>query len=526
MDAFKNPILPGFYPDPSICRAGEDYYLITSSFEYFPGVPIFHSRDLIHWRQIGHVLDRAAQLPLDGVYPSQGIYAPTLRYHNGRFYMVVTIRQPSSTTEVRDLNIIVTATDPAGPWSETYVLIDEPGIIDPTLFFDDDDRAWYCANSRVDTPPYPGYRDIWLQELDLNTMTLTGARTLLWNGAFKEALAPEAPHIYKVDGMYYLLISEGGTFHEHAVTIARADTIHGPYQGNPRNPILTHRHLGLKNTITNPGHADMIDTPNGEWWMVALASRPCGGYFYNLGRETFLTPVIWEDGWPVVNPPHGCLRMEERLPDLPKQPWPVPSACDHFDQDALDYSWNFIRTPREKSWSLDARPNYLRLQLRPESLSDLANPSCLCRRQQHHHFAARTAFDFIPQQPNECAGMVLLQNNDFHFRLTISLTNNNQSLVTLIERRAGIEQTLATVGASTGRHFLKVEAHEQEYSFYYAAAPEVWIPLAEQVDGRLLSTQLAGGFVGAMLGLYASSNGKTSDVVADFSYFEYLSTTP
>ena len=172
---FRNPILHGFYPDPSICRAGEDYYLITSTFEYFPGGPIFHSRDLVHWRQLGHVLDRPSQLDLDGVEPSQGIYAPTIRYHDGCFYMVATLRRPDN-GGFQDDNFVVTATDPAGPWPDPYVLVDTPGIIDPSLFFDDG-RAWYTANMRISDPPYKGYRDIWMQELDLERMELKGDRT-------------------------------------------------------------------------------------------------------------------------------------------------------------------------------------------------------------------------------------------------------------------------------------------------------------------------------------------------------------
>ena len=513
---FQNPILPGFAPDPSICRAGEDYYLITSTFEYFPGVPIYHSRDLVHWRSLGHILDRPDQLNLDGVHPSQGIYAPTIRHHNGRFYMVVTVRRPSDDGGVHDDNIIVSADDPAGDWSEPITLVDQSGVIDPSLFFDDDGRAWYVANARVADEPYPGYRDIWLQELDLGKMTLVGERTLLWNGALKEASAPEAPHIYKVDDTYYLVLSEAGTFHDHAVTVARADHIRGPYKGSPRNPILTHRHLGLDQPITNPGHADLVDTPAGDWWMVALASRPYGGYFYNLGRETFLTPVAWEEGWPIANPGHGRIRMRETAPELPPHPWPSEPACDHFDSETLSHHWNFIRTPREQFYSLTERPGHLRLNLRPERLSDLCNPSFVGRRQQHINFAARTAFDFSPQTDSECAGLVLLQNNDYHFRFV----RRGEEML-LIERKKGEERVLGFSPIHGGRLYLKVEARGQDYSFFYSAAPELWVQDGENADGRLLSTQVAGGFVGAYIGLYASANGAASENVADFDYFEY-----
>ena len=372
------------------------------------------------------------------------------------------------------------------------------------------------ANARIENEPWPGYRDIWLQELDLDKMELVGARTLLWNGALKEASAPEAPHIYKVDGTYYLVLAEAGTFHDHAVTIARADALGGPYQGNPRNPILTHRHLGLDQAITNPGHADLVDTPNGEWWMVALASRPYGGYFYNLGRETFLTPVAWEDGWPVVNPGHGRIRTEERAPDLATHPWPSEPACDHFDSAALSHHWNFLRTPHEPFHSLSERPGYLRLRLRPEQLTELCNPSFIGRRQQHINFAARTAFEFTPQSTDQCAGLALLQNNDNHFRFI-----RQGEVVLLIERKQGEEQVLGTVAASGAHHYLMVEARGQEYSFYYAAAPEAWTPVVTKADGRVLSTQIAGGLVSAFIGLYASANGTLDDNVADFDYFEY-----
>lgn len=245
---FRNPILPGFYPDPSICRVGEDYYLVTSTFEYFPGLPIFHSRDLVHWRQIGHVLDRPSQLNLDGILASRGLYAPTIRYHEGVFYVINTFvgSHYDTLTSLADHegNFIVTSTDPAGPWSEPYWLDGAPGI-DPSLFFDDDDRVWYTGN-RV--PPqggdYPHHKEIWLQELDLETMQLTGPTYSPWDGAVKGNLEAEAPHLYKVGSFYYLLVAEAGTEHNHAVTIARSKSITGPYTGNPRNPILTHRHLG------------------------------------------------------------------------------------------------------------------------------------------------------------------------------------------------------------------------------------------------------------------------------------------
>lgn len=516
-NTYRNPILPGFYPDPSICRVGEDYYLVTSSFEYFPGLPIFHSRDLVHWRQLGHVLDRPSQLPLAGVCPSAGLYAPTIRYHQGTFYVINTL--VDGLTERG--NFIVTATNPAGPWSEPYWLADAPGI-DPSLFFDEDGRAWYTGN-RI--PPqgesYPGHREIWLRELNLQMMQLQGPTYALWDGALKGNVHAEAPHLYKINGLYYLMVAEGGTEHNHAVTIARSTGITGPYENNPRNPILTHRHLGLTYPIVGTGHADLIQTQTGEWWLVLLAMRPYDGYFFNLGRETFLTPVSWEDGWPIVSPGAGRVEFEHTKPNLPEQLWPSLPACDNFETETLAPCWNFLRTPTEPFWSLTERPGCLRLHLRPQKLSEWVTPSFVGRRQQHINFAARTSLEFAPRHPYECAGLVLLQNSDFHFQLVAWQTEAGAGLVSLIKREQGQDTVLAQHPLSGKKLYLKVEARGQNYHFFAATDPEAWQTVAANVDGRILSTPVAGGFVGAYIGLYAGSNGFPSQNIADFDWFEY-----
>ncbi len=522
---FRNPILPGFYPDPSICRVGENYYLVTSSFEYFPGLPIFHSRDLVHWHQLGHVLDRPSQLPLDGVRPSGGLYAPTIRYSRGTFYVINTLIDGLTKAG----NFIVTATDPAGPWSEPYWLESAPGI-DPSLFFDDDagndhrGRAWYVGNRMVTHSQYEGHTEIWLQELDLSTMCLIGEPYVLWDGAVKGAVWAEAPHLYKINGYYYLMIAEGGTSHNHAVTIARSRAVTGPYEPNPRNPILTHRHLGLDYPIVGTGHADLVQTQAGEWWMVLLAMRPYGGYFYNLGRETFLAPVRWEEDWPVVSPGTGRVEFTYPAPDLPEQRRLAEPACDNFDGSTLAPVWNFIRTPRTDFWSLSERPGYLRLHLRPERLSEQSNPSFIGRRQQHIHFAARTALEFTPQDEHECAGLALVQSKDFYFLLVV--TRGINTVVRLIKRAQGVDEMLAEQAVDAGRLYLQVEAHEQAYSFYIANQAGEWRPLAQEIDGRILSTPVAGGFVGTYIAMYASSNGLPSTNLADFDWFEYSGLEP
>ena len=541
---FQNPILPGFYPDPSICRAGDDYYLITSSFGFFPGVPIFHSKDLVNWEQIGHVLDRPSQLNLDGAGISGGIYAPTIRYHNGTFYMV-------TTNITNGGNFIVTADNPAGPWSDPYWIENAPGI-DPSLFFDEDGKVYFTAAWMAKDAQKFSDMEIWGQELDLTEMKLVGERHSLWRGALKNAHSPEGPHLYKVNGYYYLLISEGGTQHFHAVTIARSKNVFGPYEGYEGNPILTHRHLGKKFPISNPGHADLVETQNGEWWMVALASRPYGGYFKNLGRETFLIPVEWEDGWPVVSPGTGRVESTYDAPNLPNFSVAKTEVRDDFDNEKLGFVWNGIRTPREDFYSLTERPGYLRLKLRPQEMVDVLkppsmsmnpdenkedvidHPSFIGRRQQHMNFTATVKMDFNPHNDDETAGLALIQNNNFQYRFESSMVDGQKAVrlikctskteMDYVKRTSSYENfetKLAEQPVSSDVLYLKITACEQDYSFYYGESLEEMKLLMDHVDGRILNPDTAGGFVGTYIGMFASSNGNISGNNADFDWFDY-----
>ncbi|WP_157601941.1 glycoside hydrolase family 43 protein, partial [Promicromonospora kroppenstedtii] len=311
MTDVSNPILPGCYPDPTICRVGAEYYLVTSTFEYFPGLPVFRSRDLVHWEQIGHAVDRPGQLDMQGIASSGGLYAPTLRHHDGTFWLVCTLvdQQDSS----RGGNFVLTATDPAGPWSDP-VWLGEDGI-DPSLFFDDDGRVWLHGTRLAREPEWHDQTEVWLRELDPATMRLAGPEHVLWRGAVLGAVWAEGPHLYRVDGTYYLLAAEGGTEFHHAISVARSDSVTGPYVGNRANPVLTHRHLGRDVDVVGVGHADLVEAPDGSWWAVLLGMRPYGGYHYNLGRETFLVPVTWEDGWPVFAPGQGRVPMVVEVPD-------------------------------------------------------------------------------------------------------------------------------------------------------------------------------------------------------------------
>lgn len=517
MKTFQNPIIPGFYPDPSICRVEDDYYLVTSTFEYFPGVPIFHSKDLVNWRQIGHVLDRPSQLNLDCTPGSKGIYAPTIRYYDSTFYMITTFVE--SKTGARR-NFYVTSKDPAGSWSDPNWLEDAPGI-DPSLFFDDDGRAYYTGNRK---PPegqqHLKHMEIYLQELDLEKKQLIGEKYSLWDGALKNAHAQEAPHLYKVNGWYYLIIAEGGTGFTHAVTVARSKSILGPYESAKTNPILTHRHLGRKHPIVNIGHADIVQTEKGDWWMICLGSRPYGGECLILGRETFLVPMIWEDEWPVVNPGKGIVEEEMEFPNLKEVQWPDNSTQDDFDGEVLDMRWNFIRTPRGNFWSLTERPGFLRLKLKQETITEDSNPSFVGRRQQHKSFKSSTLMEFFPEKDGETAGIVLLQNKDYQFRFEY-IRLDGVNIIQLVKRESGKEKVIDSKKINRTKLYLQVEANEQGYSFRYGDLLNDLNVLAANINGSILSSDVAGGFVGAYVGIYASSNGQVSSNKADFDWFTY-----
>lgn len=513
----KNPVLKGYYPDPSICRVGEDYYLVCSSNEYFPGLPLFHSKDLVNWQQIGHVLDRPSQVPLDGINPSAGIFAPTIRYHQGIYYLLCT----RAGGDPSKRNFIVTASNPKGPWSDPFWLENAPGI-DPSLFFDEDGKVWYTGNRVPDGGErYFKQREIWLQEFDITTMKLVGPVTLLLDeGAVRQARNIEAPHIYKVNGFYYLIIAEGGTDFNHAVTVFRSKNITGPYETAPKNPIITSRHLGNNYAIQCIGHADFIETQNGEWYTVLLGTRPYGGASYaNLARETFIAPLTWEDGWPVVAPNEGRILAEFPAPNLPEFKMDQPAIRDDFNNDLLAFQWNLIRTPSEKLYSLNQNKGSLRLFLKPETITEKVNPAFIGRRQQHINFTASTLMEFSPQN-KETAGLLVYQNPQYHFKLEC-LLKDGKKVIRLTKIKANSTEILAEQEVNVKKLYLKVSAIGQDYAFYFATNEGEWKLLMDKVDGSMLNRTIAGGFTGVYLAMYASSNGNKTSNHADFNWFDY-----
>jgi alpha-N-arabinofuranosidase len=511
--SYRNPILAGFYPDPSICRVGDDYYLVNSSFAWFPGIPIFHSRDLVHWTQLGHVLDRPGQLKLAGLGVSRGVFAPAISHHAGVFYVINTLVDAGG-------NFYVTAKDPAGPWSDPVWLPEIDGI-DPSFFFDDDGRAYIVNNGPPpdNHPLYLGHRAIWLQEFDLERRQLTGPREIIVNGGTDLAKRPvwiEGPHLFKQDRWYYLICAEGGTGEEHSEVVFRSRALRGPYVPWERNPILTQRTLPADrpNPVTCTGHADFVEATDGAWWAVFLGCRPYERDCYNTGRETFLLPVSWTDGWPLVLPPGQTVPMIGAAPQLPVSPAPaIPlngnfTWRDDFAGPTLAPVWNFLRGPAAAWLSLTEPPGGLTLHPRADPLTGHGEPSFVARRQQNAHCTAITSLRF-PAEAGVSAGLVAFQNETHHFFLGVRSRAGGAEV--FLERTAGDEnggrpQTIARADlpAPTPETIqLRLTVDGRTCSFSYAARPGEWRVLKENEDATILSTRVAGGFVGTMLGLYA-----------------------
>lgn len=507
----NNPIQAGFYPDPSICRVGNDFYMVHSSFCYFPGVPIFHSTDLANWEQIGHVLDRSSQLVLDGCRHSQGIFAPTIRYHDGVFYMITTNVSGGG-------NFIVTSKHPSKDWSEPYYLGEKAKGIDPSLFFDEDGRCYYIGTrGKEQNGEYDGDNEIWIQELDLTKMKLIGESTAIWTGAMKRAVWAEGPHLYKKGEYYYLMIAEGGTAENHSITIARSKQIQGPYEGNRNNPIFTHRHLGGKYPVVYVGHGDMAEDTMGNWYMVMLASRPYEGYT-NMGRETFLAKVVWEDDWPVVNPGIGKLEDKVSLP-FEKMDFIPEEPCIHFLEDKLQDCFVMLRNPKKGMYQLGERTGFLRLFLQPETIKEQVSPAYIAIRQKHSHYQVSTLLDFSGKLSTEVAGLVILQSNYYHIRMEQYYEGNN-AYIQLIKCENGIDTKIVQKQVPIGNIILKIVNRGQKANFYCMSKGK-YIEIAKQIDVHMLSTEIAGGFTGCTIGMYASSNGKESDNYADFGWMSY-----
>ncbi len=466
---YDNPIIPGFYPDPSICRVQNDFYLVTSSFQWFPGVPLFHSRDLINWHQLGFCLNRDAQLDLTSRKASWGIFAPTLRYYHNRFYMITTDFGGRG-------NILLWANQPQGPWSDPLV-IPLPGI-DPSLFFEGDQVLVQTTGDG---------QGIIQAELDLGTGYCNQPR-LIWKGS--GGRYPEGPHLYKIEGIYYLMLAEGGTEYGHMITIARSASPWGPFETCPHNPILTHRDKA-PHPIQGTGHGDLVEDGQGHWWLVCLAFRPVHGDYHHLGRETFLAPVRWtKEDWPVVNEQRGLeLTMQARGPQLSysnNAGW-----YDRFNQPELDLRWQFLRNPQPGSWSLVKQPG--RLQLQASS-----KPVVLAVRQSHFDLQVETKLNLVHAGSHGEAGLLVIMDERHQLRLAITGREGYYTCTVVI---GDIIHQLGQLELEDEEATLLLRATSAHY-YFYVKDSSAGCHLLGQMETKYFSSEVAGGFTGVMIGLF------------------------
>lgn len=512
MKTAHNPILKGFYPDPSICRVGGDYYLVNSTFSYVPGVPVFHSTNLADWEQIGNVLTRKSQLVLDGATMSRGIFAPTIRYHKGLFYMITTNVSYGG-------NFYVTASDPAGEWSDPVYLKVPEGVdagIDPSLYFEGD-KCYYVGQRQKADARFYGDCEVWLQELDLTKGELVGKGYSLYAGAMKDACWVEGPHLYKISDYYYITCAEMGTSFEHSICVARSKTLTGSYENYKCNPLLTHRHLGRNYPIQNIGHGDLVDTPEGDWYLVMLGTRPLGGVA-QLGRETFLAKVEWEEGWPVVNPGEGRILWEQAVSETGEEqsagsrkpaesvngdrvPAFVPQMEMKFT-DPRDIRFltfrhpadDMIRIISEKECELkcaDATPENTKGKI-----------SYLGLRQQDWCFSIKVKVGTnLPEEAG--AGLLYLYDDDNYFCLLLR-QQDRKFQVSLEKREKGSGQSLGSVELEgkvacleAGWLDLEIRGKDQRAEFFVQGEK-----LGEALADFMCSER-AGGFVGCTYGIYA-----------------------
>ncbi|GAB4016535.1 glycoside hydrolase family 43 protein [Spirosoma migulaei] len=521
-----NPILTGFYPDPSIVKVGADYYSVHSTFSYFPGLPIMHSRDLKNWKQIGNVINRPSQMEFMGERMTRGLFAPAISYYKGTYYVTCTDID-------HDGNFVVTSKNPAGPYSNPVKIPEVKGI-DPSIYFDEStDKAYIIYNSDAPDrkPLYSGHRTIRMYAFDYRNLKVVGEEKQLVNGGVDLSKKPvwiEGPHILKHNDWYILYAAEGGTSVNHSQVALRSKDIWGPYVPFEGNPVLTQRNLPADrpNPITSAGHAQFIEGPDGNWYSIFLAVRPYEGDFYNTGREMFIAPLTWVNDWPMIE--HGEQAIEynykTNIKEV-KQKGALPQNGNFaytmtFDK-GLDLSMLFLRTVDSSSFKT-SKATGLTLTLKPETISEMGNPSFVGKRQQHLTSTAETEVIFTPKADNEKAGLVIFQD-ERHFYFVAKSKKEGKGVIQLFKSKDKTLELVTEVPltSTAARVNFKIQSEGALYSFYYSTDGKNWNLLKDQVDGKFLSTKVANSFIGCVYGLYATSSGEKTENSASFTFLKY-----
>ena len=496
LQKFKNPIISGYNPDPSICRVGDDFYLVNSTFEFYPGVPVYHSKNLVNWELVNYCLKNKEQLYLEGVRPSGGIYAPMLCYHNGEFFM-------TTTNVTYKGHMIVHTKDIYGEWSAP-VWIDQEGI-DPTLLFDGEDV--YFASTSTDEN---GKAGIFMCKINPYTGEKLSESVCISHGC--GGICPEEPHIYKLNGKYYLLLAEGGTEYGHMVTMQRADSVFGPYEPCPHNPILSHRD-NPDGSISCTGHADLEMDQNGNWWLVCLGIRPSctpqrGLKLHHLGRETFLSPVVWdEDGWPVVgNTGRIALEMEGPLPGDEIQPVKRDFE-DDFSEEKFSLHYNWIRNPHMENYVRDTENRQLVLKGTEVTLNDRDTPTWIGIRQKEFKVQADVTVSLVPNGQNTAgkrAGLCAFYNQDYHYEIYLTEEDGQYKVCLAKHIHDMFAKTAEAVVTSLENIRFRIIGDELNYEFWYSEDGENYKKLGNgSTAGLATEGTMDMSFTGTYIGMFA-----------------------
>lgn len=490
---YTNPIIKGLNPDPSICRVGDNYYLVTSTFEYFPGIPVYHSTDLVNWVQIGNCIERPEQLPFEMAEPDKGIWAPTIRYHNGKFYVTAKFMGVG--------NFIVSSNNPASGWSDPVTV--NIGGIDPSILFDGG-RAYYCTNARGEDTR----ESISAVEINADTGEMLSDIKQIWHGDCNDKPQYlESPHIYHINGWYYLTAAEGGTGQNHMITCARSRNIWGPYENCPNNPILTSRYDSTKEVACS-GHGDFVEDKNGNWWCVHLATRPDDEWYSHMGRETFLLPVVWQDEWPVIA--DGKSHIECDTPLLWNEQCTNKIWTADFIQ--IESKWLFLRKPISEHYIISGG----NVSLKPAAVKisdETGAPTMMLIRQPDIECTATAETDFVPQNDGDEAGMTVYISNKGYYTFS-KLRRNAKDYIVIAKNGSGFAPISREV--DNGKLTLKIEASKKNYDFYYAVNGGEYIhagcvPVLTRADAGKC-------FTGTLIGLFAQCESRTEAQMTVFDF--------
>lgn len=506
---YHNPVQRGFFPDPSVIRVGEDYYMVNSSFQYFPAIPISHSRDMVHWHIIGHAIVESDWLDLHDIKDSHGIWAPDIEYVDGKFYIYAPLRLNGDGTRGKNVlrrQLVMVSDKPEGPYSKPVCI--EVDAIDPSLFVDDDGSRYMVFAHAAQTVP-----------LTADGLAAAGEKREAWGGTGERC--PEGPHIMKKDGWYYAMVAEGGTGYGHGINVARSRELYGEYEKSPFNPVM--RQMDPEAPIQRAGHGKLVEDSNGQWWCYYLCGRPNGGRYTTVGRETAMDPVRWtEEGWFVINEGKGP-SLVQTAPDLPECVW-ERNLFDDFDDTKLKLDWEFVRNPDNGSWSLTERPGYFRIWTKDGQLNEIRSKNTLLRREQELSYTAETKVEFYPDRDGEQAGLTCYYSTATYVRCAVCY-EEGRKLQLVINRNHGEELIAEVENIEEKPVCLRVVVDKLQRSFYYSYDGESWeligvlencIYLCDEgvPDDRKRHT-------GTLVGIYANNGGCGSRKAADFDYFRY-----